>query len=169
VANPQTCRVSFTDPEGVTHSVVVSAASVYEAAALAVAEFRRAHLAEVIVGPGTRLQIAVEAPAMSHELSNRDCVEACDIQPALHLHAPSVPNHTGAHAGFGGVLRSPASVLRTSGAREVFIQPQTLRLSGLSRKLSLFNCKTGTVGRCRSTYFQRLRSWETPANSRILA
>jgi hypothetical protein len=39
-------RVSFTDPEGVTHSVVVSAATVYEAAALAVAEFRRAHLAD---------------------------------------------------------------------------------------------------------------------------
>jgi len=69
VANPQTCRVSFTDPEGVTHSVVVSAASVYEAAALAVAEFRRAQLADVIVGPGTRLQISVEAPAMSHELT----------------------------------------------------------------------------------------------------
>ena len=41
VANTQTCRVSFTDGEGIMHAVQVPAASLYEAAALAVAEFRR--------------------------------------------------------------------------------------------------------------------------------
>ena len=36
-----TCRVSFTDGANVTHTVTVSASSLYEAAALGVAEFKR--------------------------------------------------------------------------------------------------------------------------------
>jgi hypothetical protein len=35
----RSCRVSFTDSEGLEHAVEVSAASVYEAAVLALAEF----------------------------------------------------------------------------------------------------------------------------------
>ena len=56
----RTCAVSFADSEGITHSVEVSASSLYEAAVLALAEFRR--------GPGTRLRVEVKAPAVAHEL-----------------------------------------------------------------------------------------------------
>jgi hypothetical protein len=38
------CRVSFTDSAGVTHTVSVAATSLYEAAALGIAEFRRCGL-----------------------------------------------------------------------------------------------------------------------------
>jgi hypothetical protein len=38
------CRVSFTDPDGIEHSVEVEAGSLYEAVALAVAELRRAEV-----------------------------------------------------------------------------------------------------------------------------
>jgi hypothetical protein len=42
--------VSFTDAEGIEHSVRFSAASLYEAAVLALAEFRRHSFAETIFG-----------------------------------------------------------------------------------------------------------------------
>ena len=62
------CRVSFTDNAGVTHTVSVSASSLYEAAALGIAEFRRCGFAEAVVGPATRLKVAVAAPSTAHEL-----------------------------------------------------------------------------------------------------
>ena len=40
-----TCRVSFTDGADVTHTVTVSASSLYEAAALGIAEFKRSGFA----------------------------------------------------------------------------------------------------------------------------
>lgn len=52
-----------------THTVSVSAMSLYEAAALALAEFWSCGFAPVNAGPATRLVIAVEAPATTHELS----------------------------------------------------------------------------------------------------
>lgn len=64
-----TCRVSFDDGAGITHTVSVSASSLFEAAALAVAEFKRSGFAFAAVGPGTRLKVAVEPPASTHELS----------------------------------------------------------------------------------------------------
>ncbi len=66
---PSTCRVSFEDGAGVTHTVSVAASSLYEAAALAVAEFKRCGFAVAIIGPATRLNVAVEIPATVHELS----------------------------------------------------------------------------------------------------
>ena len=63
------CRVSFTDGAGVTHTVSVTASSLFEAAALAIAEFRRCGFAFAAVGPATRLKVSVENPATSHELS----------------------------------------------------------------------------------------------------
>jgi hypothetical protein len=63
------CRVSFDDGAGMTHTVSVSASSLYEAAALALAEFKRSGFALATVGPGTRLKIAVDAPSTSHEVS----------------------------------------------------------------------------------------------------
>jgi hypothetical protein len=46
VPGPRTRIVSFTNQEGLTHSVEVAVASVFQAAALAVAEFRRGRFTE---------------------------------------------------------------------------------------------------------------------------
>jgi len=66
---PKACRVAFTDGAGVTHSVAVVASSLYEAAALALAEFKRCGFAMAMAGPATRLTVTVEVPCTSHELS----------------------------------------------------------------------------------------------------
>jgi hypothetical protein len=68
-AVPYTCRVSFTDGANITHTVTVAASSLYEAAALAVAEFKRSGFALAAVGPSTRLTVGVETPATTHELT----------------------------------------------------------------------------------------------------
>ena len=65
----RTCTVSFTGTDGIAHGVEVSAASLYEAAALALAEFRKCNLTEVLPGRATRLTVTVKAPATSHELT----------------------------------------------------------------------------------------------------
>ena len=62
------CAVSFTDTNGITHSVNVSAGSLFEAAALAVAEFRRCGFADAAPGCGTMLDVAVQSPSMAHSL-----------------------------------------------------------------------------------------------------
>lgn len=62
------CVVFFTDTESVRHSVEVEARSLYEAAALALAEFRSSGVVEEI-GPATRLSIAVRRPETIHELA----------------------------------------------------------------------------------------------------
>ncbi len=61
-------EVSFTDPTGITHAVEVSASSLFEAAALAVAEFRRWGFADVALGAATSLAVTVKPPATTHEL-----------------------------------------------------------------------------------------------------
>jgi hypothetical protein len=61
--------VAFTDGAGVTHSVAVAASSMYEAAALGLAEFKRGGFAMAMAGPATRLTVTVEAPSTSHELT----------------------------------------------------------------------------------------------------
>ena len=55
VPNVRKCRVAFVDSEGIAHSVEVAACSLYEAAALAVAEFRRCGFADAMPGPATDL------------------------------------------------------------------------------------------------------------------
>lgn len=64
-----TCRVSFTDGAGMTHTVTVSASSLFEAAALGIAEFKRSGFAFASVGAATRLTIAVVPPSTTHELT----------------------------------------------------------------------------------------------------
>jgi hypothetical protein len=64
-----TCRVSFTDGADVTHTVTVSASSLYEAAVLGIVEFKKSGFAFANIGPATRLTINVEPPATTHELS----------------------------------------------------------------------------------------------------
>ena len=49
--------------------VTVAASSLYEAAALAVVEFKRCGFAFAQMGSGMRLPVAVEAPATMHELT----------------------------------------------------------------------------------------------------
>ena len=46
----------------------VTATTLYEAAVLAVAEFRRAGLYDIHIRPGTRLRVAVKQPEATHEL-----------------------------------------------------------------------------------------------------
>ena len=61
------CRVVFKDLEGVRHSVEVTAESVYEASALALSALSRHEWIEN-VGPGTRLEIQVIEPGVTHSL-----------------------------------------------------------------------------------------------------
>jgi hypothetical protein len=61
--------VSFTDSQGITHSIDVTAESLYEAAVLALAEFRRCGFTDAHTGPATQLTIEVLAPSTSHEIS----------------------------------------------------------------------------------------------------
>jgi hypothetical protein len=62
-------RVSFTDSEGIEHSVQVPAESLYEAAVEAMAAFRRSVLAEMPLGSATRLTIRVKAPEEEHTVT----------------------------------------------------------------------------------------------------
>ena len=66
---PTTCRVSFDDGAGITHTVSIAASSLYEAAALAIAEFKKSGFALAEVGTATRLKVVVEAPTETHELT----------------------------------------------------------------------------------------------------
>jgi hypothetical protein len=51
-----------------THSVRVSAGSLFEAAALGLAEFKRCAMMDAAPGPATRLNVIVEAPGTAHEI-----------------------------------------------------------------------------------------------------
>jgi len=68
VAHPRLCIVSFTDPEGLSHMVQVSASTLYEAAVLGVTEFRRSGFHEVHIGPGTQLRVTVKQSEATHEI-----------------------------------------------------------------------------------------------------
>jgi hypothetical protein len=65
----QLCNVSFTGTDGIVHATDVSASSLYEAAVLALAEFRRGWLGEVLPGRATVLTVTVKGPATSHALT----------------------------------------------------------------------------------------------------
>ena len=68
VPTARTCLVSFTDSEGIRHSVEVAGSTLYEAAALAIREFRRCGFTVDAPGPATWITVAVKAPATSHEV-----------------------------------------------------------------------------------------------------
>jgi hypothetical protein len=85
VPTTRTCLVSFSDSEGVQYAVEVSASTLYEAAALAIAEFRRCGFTAHAPGPATLLTVAVKAPATSHE------VRVSEIEAWLHSNGKS-PN-----------------------------------------------------------------------------
>ena len=62
------CTVSFTDSNGITHIARVSAATLFEAAALGVAEFRRCGFADAAPGVGTTLDVTVQSATTTHSL-----------------------------------------------------------------------------------------------------
>jgi len=63
------CLVSFTDSEGIEHSVRVPAESLYEATVEAIAVFRRGVLADMPLGPATRPTIQVKAQEEEHTVT----------------------------------------------------------------------------------------------------
>jgi len=60
------CRVSFTDIEGMTHSVSVTALSLFEATGLAVAAFREAGIQAP--GPMTTFTVTACQPETQHKV-----------------------------------------------------------------------------------------------------
>jgi hypothetical protein len=61
------CKVTYKDLDGVRHTVDVTAESVYEAAALALAALAKHEWVDT-VGPGTRLDIEIVEPNVTHTL-----------------------------------------------------------------------------------------------------
>jgi hypothetical protein len=62
VPTAHTCLVSFTDTNNISHAVEVAANTLYEAATLAMVEFRSG-FTENAPGPATRLMVTVKAPS----------------------------------------------------------------------------------------------------------
>jgi hypothetical protein len=60
--------VSFTDPEGVLHGVDVDADSLYEAVAIAVAQFRDDDVNQEMPGPTTEFTVAVYRNPVKHKI-----------------------------------------------------------------------------------------------------
>jgi hypothetical protein len=71
------CTVSFLGSGGVRHSVDVSAESLYEAAAAGLNLLRQEGWSEV-VGPGTQVEVEVQAPAARHSLTLAQIRRWCD-------------------------------------------------------------------------------------------
>lgn len=65
---PTICAVSFQDEHDTTHTVTVSAKSLYEAVGLAVQAFKLQPWVPPVPA-GARLIIAVRAPAVQHEVT----------------------------------------------------------------------------------------------------
>jgi hypothetical protein len=61
------CSVSFTDSDGLSHTAHVQAESLYEAVALAIAEFRDDRMVPS-PGPATEFIVAIERPAVEHRI-----------------------------------------------------------------------------------------------------
>ena len=66
---PKSCRVSFTDDNGVEHGVEVMAESLFEAAALGLALLKKSGWVSKEPGPLTRLRVEVREPAVEHSLT----------------------------------------------------------------------------------------------------
>ena len=68
MSQPRSCTVSVRDLEGVTHAVQVQGASLYEAAARAVAAFREQGWATDALKPNATLRVEVHLPPVIHEV-----------------------------------------------------------------------------------------------------
>jgi hypothetical protein len=69
VPTARSCLVSFTDSEGITHSVEITATTLFEAAVAAMAEFRKHGFTDTTFGPATTLNVRVKAPEAAHVVS----------------------------------------------------------------------------------------------------
>jgi hypothetical protein len=72
VGTRKTCTVSFSDPEGVRHSVEVGAETLYEAAVLALKSFREHDCGP---GPAAHLAVEVKSPSVTHTVVTRSIEE----------------------------------------------------------------------------------------------
>ena len=68
MSTPRACPVSLTDSENIRHSVEVTASTLYQAAVLAVAQFRRCSFTANAPGLATRLTVAIKQPGTTHEV-----------------------------------------------------------------------------------------------------
>jgi len=68
VPTARTCLFSFTDRNNIRHAVEVAASTFYEAATLAMAEFRKCGFTENAPGSNTRLAVPVKGPSTTHEV-----------------------------------------------------------------------------------------------------
>jgi hypothetical protein len=78
--NVRPCIVSYQDLDGVTHSVKVHATSVYQAAALAVIEFRNHEFFDEKPGSGSTLTVKTTT-AVVHELTVNKVIQWLDRKP----------------------------------------------------------------------------------------
>ena len=62
------CRVSFTDSDGVLHGVDIDAESLYEAVAIAVAQFRHDDVSPTTPGPMAEFTVAVYRNPVEHKI-----------------------------------------------------------------------------------------------------
>lgn len=62
------CRVSYLDQEGTDHAVEVEAESLYEAVAMAVAEFREGEIITETPGPMTEFCVTVIRKPIEHRI-----------------------------------------------------------------------------------------------------
>jgi hypothetical protein len=68
----RTCRVSFFDPNGIEHSVEITADSLYEAVAQGLRAFRYAEWAADIGRGQTKIRVVVKQPEVEHTVRVRD-------------------------------------------------------------------------------------------------
>jgi len=65
---PRTCKVSITDVEGMTHSLTVSASTLFEAATAALKLFRHEEWALGALTPNAVLEVEVQLPPIVHDV-----------------------------------------------------------------------------------------------------
>ncbi len=71
------CRVSYTDTDGIAHSAEVDAASLYEAVAIAVAEFRDDEIIATAPAPMTEFVVTVIRKPIEHRITFKRVEEWC--------------------------------------------------------------------------------------------
>jgi hypothetical protein len=64
----RSCLVSLKSLDGTTHSITVTAATLFEAAAAAVATFRQEQWAAEALTPNATLRVEVRMPSVVHEV-----------------------------------------------------------------------------------------------------
>jgi hypothetical protein len=62
------CRVSIRDVDGITHTVEVTAGSLFEAAGAALSAFRQHAWAATSLTPAATLRVEVQMPAIVHDV-----------------------------------------------------------------------------------------------------